>query len=113
MSVTSVMSAARNIDAFLAATYGLHLEDLLCEGCLVGRLGPTVAERVKLIPRLVQSTSEDDGGVAQIYEGLMALDGLWHRFRCQIFIDSGGERFLADVTAFEPLGWETRVAIPA
>jgi len=80
------MSAAHSIDAFLAATYGLHLEDLLCEGCLVGRLGPAMGERVKLVPRLVQSTSEDDGG---------------------------GERFLADVIAFEPLGWETRVAIPA
>jgi len=113
MSPASSASSADSIDAFLAATYGLHLEDLLCEGCLIGRLGPAMAERVKLVPRLVQSTNEDDGGVAQIYEGLMALDGLWHRFRCQIFIDGGGERFLADVIEFQPLGWETRVAIPA
>jgi hypothetical protein len=106
-------TAAHSIDAFLAATYGLHLEDVLCEGCLMGRLGPALAERVKLVPRLVRSTREDDGGTAQIYDGLLALDGLWHRFSCQIFIDGGGERFLADVTALEPLGWETRVAIPA
>jgi hypothetical protein len=106
-------STAHSIDAFLAATYGLRLEDVLCEGCLMGRLGPALAERVKLVPRLVRSTREEDGGTAQVYDGLLALDGLWHRFSCQIFVDGGGERFLADVTALEPLGWETRVAIPA
>jgi hypothetical protein len=107
------MPIAHSIDAFLAATYGLRLEDLLSEGCLMGRLGPAVSGRVKLVPRLVRSTREEDGGTTQIYDGLLALDGLWHRFFCQIFVDGGGERFLADVTEFEPLGWETRVAIPA
>ena len=109
----STATTAHSIDAFLAAAYGLRLEDVLCEGCLMGRLGPALAERIRLVPRLVRSTHEEDGGTAQIYDGLLALDGLWHRFSCQIFIDGGGERFLADVTALEPLGWETRIAIPA
>ncbi|HEV2551464.1 MAG TPA: hypothetical protein VGU20_29405 [Stellaceae bacterium] len=61
MTTSSATSTAHSIDAFLAASYGLRLEDVLCEGCLVGRLGPAIAERVKLVPRLVRSTREEDG----------------------------------------------------
>ena len=101
------------VDDFLNATYRLRLEDVLCEGCSLGRLSVMLADRAQILPRLVQSIQEEDGGVADDYEGILVLDGMWYRFRCHVFIDGGGQRFLSDVTAFEAIEWRARMAMPA
>jgi hypothetical protein len=101
------------VDQFLLATYRLRLEDVLCDGCAIGRLSVVLAERATIVPRLVLSTQEEDGGISNDYEGILMLDGIWYRFRCHLFIDPGGLRFLSDVTAFEAVEWQARMAMPA
>jgi hypothetical protein len=39
------------------------------------------------------------------------VQGVAYRFRCHVFVDRGGARFLSDVSEFEPLGWTTRIAV--
>jgi hypothetical protein len=107
------MHAFDTVDAFLLATYRLRLEDVLCEGCAMGRLSVVLAERATIVPRLVQSLHEEDGGIANDYEGILVLDGVWYRFRCHLFIDPSGQRFLTDVTGFEAVEWRARMAMPA
>lgn len=107
------MSAFDTVDEFLMAKHGLHLEDVLCDGCLMGRLGVALGDSAKILPRLVGSTVEEDGGVANIYDGILVLDGVWYRFRCHVFVDGGGERFLSDISAFEAVEWQARVALSA
>lgn len=101
------------VDEFLTATYRLRLEDVLCEGCSMGRLDAALAGRAKILPRLLCSVHEADGGIANDYEGILVFDDVWYRFRCHLFIDSGGQRFLSDVTAFEAVEWRARMAMPA
>jgi len=36
---------------------------------------------------------------------------MWYRFTCQIFVDAGGQCFLADLGAFEAVEWKLRVAV--
>ncbi len=48
------MSAFETVDAFLAARYRRHLEDVLCEGCLIGRLSVLFGDRARIMPRLVR-----------------------------------------------------------
>ncbi len=107
------MNAFEAVDELLMATQGVHLEDLLCDGCLVGRLGHAFGERARIVPRLIRSTAEEDGGLSNAYEGILALDGVWYRFACQLFVDRGGQRFLSDVSAFEAVEWRARVAVSA
>ena len=107
------MSEFDAVDEMLMATYRLHLEDVLCDGCLVGRLGRVFGDRARIMPRLLRSTAEEDGGVANAYEGILVLDDVWYRFACQLFVDRGGQRFLSDVSAFEAVEWRARVAVPA
>jgi hypothetical protein len=107
------MEAYDTVDDFLLATYRLHLEDVLCEGCSLGRLSVMLADRAKIIPRLVRSTREDDGGIANDYEGILVLDEVWYRFRCHVFSDGGGQRFLSDVTDFAAIEWQARLSMPA
>jgi hypothetical protein len=101
------------VDDFLMAHFAMRLEDVLCDGCFVGRLGSRLADNVKLLPRLIRSAAEEDGGVCNAYRGVLILDGVWYRFACQIFVDGGGQRFLSDVTEFAAVEWQARVALSA
>lgn len=107
------MTAFDAIDEFLTANFRLRLEDVLCDGCLVGRLSVVLGERARIMPRLLQSIAEEDGGLSNTYEGVLVLDDIWYRFRCHVFVDRGGQRFLSDVSAFEPIEWRARVKVPA
>jgi hypothetical protein len=107
------MNSFESVDEFLVATFHRHLEDLLCDGCLIGRVSPLLGERVRIMPRLVRSTREADGGLANAYEGILVLDGVWYRFACQLFVDESGQRFLSDVSAFEAVEWQAEMKVPA
>jgi hypothetical protein len=107
------MAVFDTVDDFLVAKYAVHLEDMLCEGCLMGRLGGPLSESARIMPRLLRSTSEDDGGLANIYDGILVLEGVWYRFRCHVFVDGGGQRFLSDISAFEAIEWRARAALSA
>ncbi|HXZ01706.1 MAG TPA: hypothetical protein VEI03_17055 [Stellaceae bacterium] len=101
------------VDEFLVAQHHRHLEDVLCDGCLIGRLSPQLGERARLMARLIRSVREEDGGLANAYEGILVLDGIWYRFACQVFIDQGGQRFLSDVSQFEAVEWRAQGKVPA
>jgi hypothetical protein len=107
------MNAVKAVDDHLIATYGIGLEDVLCDGCLVGRTDLAMADSVKVLPRLMRSEKEDDGGEYAGYEGMLILDGLWYRFACHIFIDASGACFLADLGQFEAVEWKLRLALSA
>ena len=107
------MSSFDEVDEFLVATCGHHLEDVLCDGCLIGRLSTAFGERARIMPRLTRSTVEEDGGLANAYEGILVLDDIWYRFACQVFVDRGGQRFLSDVSAFDAIEWQARLKVPA
>lgn len=105
------MNAFRAVDDFLAAHYRLDLEEVLCEGCLTGRVPGALASVARIMPRRLRAVTEEDGGAWSAYEGVLILDGLWYRFACQIFADAGGLRFLAEVSAFEAVAWKVRLAV--
>jgi hypothetical protein len=112
-AMEAVMHSYEAVDEFLMARSGLRLEEVLCDGCFIGRLSVLLGERARIMPRLVRSTVESDGGLANLYEGILVLDDVWYRFACQVFVDPGGQRFLADVSSFEAIEWQARVAVPA
>ena len=107
------MSAFDRVDDLLMANHRLRLEDVLCDGCLMGRLSVVLGDAAKILPRLVGSTVEEDGGVANVYDGILVLDDVWYRFRCHVFVDGGGQRFLSDISAFDAVEWRARVALSA
>lgn len=109
----TAMNAFDAVDEFLLANHGVHLEEVLCDGCFIGRLGGALGGAVKVLPRLTQSVVEEDGGIANAYEGILILGGLWYSFACRVFVDSGGQRFLSDLTAFAPVEWQARIAVSA
>lgn len=105
------MDEFKHVDAYLAATHGTRLEDVLCDGCLVGRPDIRLAGVAKVLPRLLHTAKEDDGGEFRTYEGVLILDGIWYRFACHIFVDAGGAYFLADIGSFASVEWKVRLAV--
>jgi len=105
------MSAFKTVDDYLFATYGLGLEDVLRDGCTIGRPDIRLQGVAKVLPRMMRAVKEDDGGEYVTYEGVLILDGLWYRFGCHIFIDASGACFLADISDFEAVEWKLRVAV--
>jgi hypothetical protein len=76
---------------------------VLCDGCYTGRLPVILADVAKLAVRpLHRHVDEGDRGMALSYEGVLTVNGLAYRFRCSVFVDRGGERFLSDVADFAP-----------
>jgi hypothetical protein len=108
---TAPVSDAKAVDDYLQAQFGLGLEDLLCDGCLMGRLDQRLGAGSRLVLREHRIEREDDGGEFGAYAGVLILDGLWYRFECHIFVDAGGQCFLADLGAFAAVEWKLRVAV--
>jgi hypothetical protein len=110
-AATVKVSDAKAVDDFLQAQHGLGLEDVLCDGCLMSRLDQRLGAASRLVLREQRIEREDDGGEFGAYAGVLILDGLWYRFDCHIFVDAGGQCFLADLRAFEAVEWKLRVAV--
>jgi len=108
---TAAVCDAKTVDDFLQARYGLGLEDVLCDGCLMGRLDQRLGAGSRLVLREQRIEREDDGGEFGAYAGVLIIDGLWYRFSCHIFVDAGGQCFVADIAAFEAVEWKLRVAV--
>lgn len=107
------MSAFDAVDDFLAAIYRTRVKGALSDGCVTERVSALLADVAQIRPRLVRSTTEDNSRVAQIYDGVLPVAGVWYRFCCHVFADRGGERFLSDVSEFEPVEWQARLAMPS
>jgi hypothetical protein len=100
------------VDDFLAANYRTGLEEALCDGCLTGRVSLVLADVASIAPLLVRSEREDDGGLCNTYEGTVIVQGVAYRFRCRVFVDPGGARFLSDVSEFCAVHWQARIGMP-
>ncbi len=102
---------AKNVDDFLQSRFGLGLEDVLCDGCLMGRLDQRLGAGARLVLREQRVEREDDGGEFGAYAGVLMLDGIWYRVACHIFVDAGGQAFVADIGHFDAVEWKLRVAV--
>ena len=103
------MDTYSSVDNLLTSRFGIGLEEALCDGCLVGRVQLRLAEVVRIIPRRVRYEAEDDGGEASTYDGVFVLEDVWYRFRCQVFVDRSGLRFLSDIQKFEAVQWQVHL----
>lgn len=105
------MSAFAAVDDFLTSRYRVGLADVLCAGCLQGPISPLLDGVAEIRARPVLSESTDDDGGHFAYAGALAVAGVSYRFRCRLFRDAAGRCFLGDVPLFEPVAWQTRMAM--
>ena len=99
------------VDAYLTNGWGIGLEQVLAEATM-GLISLHIADAVKVQSERVGVFAHGDGGSTELHQGTLTLEGVTYRFRCSIFLDADGDRFVSDIAEFTPLGWETRLKVP-
>jgi hypothetical protein len=51
------------------------------------------------------------GGVSEGYAGTLTIDGLTYGFRCWVYRDVDGGRFLSDLSEFSPVRWQASIQV--
>jgi hypothetical protein len=99
-----MQDTADAVNEYLTHAYGVGLEQVLEEvtqGIVDTRLVGRVAGRAEL----ARAIRHPDGGVSETHQGLLTIEGVDYRFRCSVFIDASGERFVADIGELVPVAW--------
>jgi hypothetical protein len=105
------MRDAAAVDAYLSNRFGIGLERLLADATL-GRRPPALARSVEIACDPVGAYAYADGGVSELYQGLLTIEGVTYRFRCAVFTDAGAARFVESVGELETVSWGVRLALP-
>ena len=106
-----MQDASDAVDTYLTNGYGIGLEQVLAEATQ-GLLSLHIATVVKVTSACVAMVTFPDGGRSELHQGTLRMQGVTYYFRCYVFIDLGGERFVSHIAEFAPRVWEAGVRIP-
>jgi hypothetical protein len=104
--------ASRAVDAYLGSRFATDLEQVLLDAAS-GIVSLALARSVEIVCEPQGSEIFDDDGMVDHYAGRLSLEGLTYRFRCSIFSDAGGERYVESLAEFEPVTWGARLVVGA
>src|ERR1700733_11021749 len=102
---------ATNLDDYLRSRFGVTLERVLSDAAS-GVVTLALARRAKVVADLVGSLVHEDDGLTEEFQGTMAVEGITYRFRCSVFTDGGGARFVESIDELEVVEWGVRLALP-
>ena len=68
------------VDGYLYSVGRVGLEQVLCDGCLSGRVPREVAAVARIEPELHHRVTEDDGGASECYRGALTVAGARYSF---------------------------------
>ncbi|MDB5408139.1 MAG: hypothetical protein JWL84_3051 [Rhodospirillales bacterium] len=103
--------ASEPIDSYLINRFGVGLERVLLDAS-AGLANPVLAGSVRTACDPVGAFTYEDGGISELYQGVLTLEGVTYRYRCAIFTDAGGARFLEDLGEVEAVRWEIGLVVP-
>jgi len=99
------------VDAYLTSRFGSGLERLLADATS-GAPAFAVADSLTVACDPVGTFDYEDGGTSTLYQGLLGIEGVTYRFRCAIFTDAGGGRFVESVGELQIVDWGVRLVVP-
>jgi hypothetical protein len=102
--------ASRIVDAYLRTRFATDLEQLLLEAAS-GDGAASFGEGVAASCDPAGTEVFDDGGMVDHYEGRLTIEGVAYRFRCSVFTEGGGVRFVESLPEFEPVDWGTTLVV--
>ena len=104
--------ASEAVDSYLTNRFGIGLEALLADATKGGRMAG-LAGAVDIACDPVGAFSYEDGGTSELYQGLLTVEGVTYRFRCAVFTDAGGGRFVESVGELQIVDWAVRLVVPS
>src|SRR5258707_12862294 len=104
--------ASDAVDAYLPNRFGIGLERLLADATSGGP-APALAGSVPFACDPVGAFDYEDRGTSALYQGLLTIEGVTYRFRCAVFTDAGGGRFVESVGELQIVDWGVRLVVPS
>ena len=99
------------VDGYLYQVGRVGLEQVLCDGCLSGRVPREVAAVAGIESELHHRVAEEDGGASECYRGALVVAGVRYSFEVLLFADVDGAYFVASIGRFEPMEWSARMRV--
>jgi|GEM_PF-2134540 hypothetical protein len=93
------------VDAYLSNRFRIGLEQLLLDAT-DGRMPVILQGMVDVEAEQIDQRRYPDGAATQGFIGTLTLDGAAYEFRCWVYIDLDGGRFLGDLSEFRPTAWQ-------
>jgi len=98
------------VDAYLAHHHRIGLEEVLAEGTR-GYLPIVLADVARISAECTGSCRHDDGALSESYQGALVLNGAEYRFKCAIYTDTDGARYVLDVEEFAADRWSAHIHV--
>ena len=102
---------AAALNDYLQTRFGVTLERALADAT-AGLWTLALRHAVTIACDPVGRFEYPDGGVSEQFQGLIDVEGVVNRFRCLVFEDAGGSRYVESIGELEVLSWGVRVAMP-
>ncbi|HXQ49852.1 MAG TPA: hypothetical protein VN802_02055 [Stellaceae bacterium] len=102
---------AANLDDYFRSRFGTTLERALADAT-AGVVTPALGRHVEIVCDPASSYVHDDDGLSEHFQGALAVEGISYRFRCSVFTDGGGARFVESIDQLELVDWSVRLAMP-
>ena len=102
------------LDAYLSERFGIGLETVLLD-IVCGYKTPQVACVVSSEVTNCSPWPHSDGGLDEMFDGTLSLEGITYRFRCSAYSIPSAYvgRFLTDIAEFEPVEWQAAARLMA
>jgi len=101
---------AAALDAYLLARFGISFERAVADAT-AGVISLRLARAVQIACDPVGRYAYPDGGVSEQYQGVLTLEGVVYRFRCSVFEDAGGARYVESIGELTAVGWGVRMSL--
>jgi hypothetical protein len=98
------------VNTYLIEHHEVCLEEVIADAA-TGRIRDSLARAVQSTANRLDGWRDVDGAVAELFEGVLTIAGVRYAWRASMFTDVDGERFVADLMEFRPVGWRARLRV--
>jgi hypothetical protein len=105
-----MLSPEDAVNTYLMEHHEVCLEEVIAEAT-EGRVRPTLAGAVEATASRLDHWRDEDGAVAELFDGTLTLQGARYAWRAAVYTDVDGGRFIADLSEFRPVDWRARLRL--
>ncbi|HUZ71634.1 MAG TPA: hypothetical protein VMU87_01500 [Stellaceae bacterium] len=108
-----MQDVATALDNYLLTRFGISFERAIADAT-AGVVSLRLARSVQIVCDPVARYAYPDGpdgGVSEQYQGVLTVEGVAYRFRCSVFEDAGGTRYVESIGEIAAIGWGVRLSL--
>jgi hypothetical protein len=105
-----MQDVATALDTYLLTRFGISFERAVADAT-AGVVSLRLARAVQIVCDPVGRYAYPDGGASEQYQGVLTLEGVAYRFRCSVFEDAGGARYVESIGELAAVGWGVRLPL--